>query len=70
MIIGDLLAVEIKGTGHVSEAHLRGLRALKEEKLIKKYCVVSNENRERVVDGITIYPCAVFLKKLWANELF
>jgi len=70
MIIGEELAVEIKATSLVQDKHLKGLRALREEKKIKNYCVISDEQRARIVDGIIVYPWRDFLDKLWANELF
>ena len=50
MIIGDELAVEIKSTTSVQEKHLKGLRALREEKKVKAFCVVSNESRVKIID--------------------
>jgi predicted AAA+ superfamily ATPase len=66
-IIGDELAVEVKATDLVQDRHLKGLRALKEEGLIKEYCVVSCDQNKRVTeDGITIYPWREFLSRLWS----
>jgi predicted AAA+ superfamily ATPase len=65
-IISDELAIEIKATDLVQDKHLKGLRALKEEGLIKEYCVVSCDLQKRVTDdGITIYPWRDFLTRLW-----
>jgi len=36
-IIGNKLAIEIKGTDLVADKHLKGIRALKEEGLIQTY---------------------------------
>lgn len=68
MIVGQELAVEIKGTKSVQPKHLKGLKALREEKLVKNYCVVSLDPKLRVIDGITIYPWKEFLSKLWSND--
>jgi predicted AAA+ superfamily ATPase len=67
-IVGETMAVEIKGKENVSSGDLKGLVALKEEKLLKDYIVVSLEDRPRVVDGIQILPWRIFLEKLWGRE--
>jgi hypothetical protein len=51
----------------VGDRDLRGLRALKEEGLLKRYVVVSLEARSRTVDGIQILPWKEFLDRLWAG---
>ncbi len=67
-VIGDRLAIEFKSGDMVSERHLRGLRALREEGLVKDYAVVSLDPRKRVVDGLTIYPWREFLSDLsWSR---
>jgi predicted AAA+ superfamily ATPase len=68
LIIGDEMAVEIKATDLVQDKHLKGLRALKEEGLIRRYSIVSNDQIKRVTDdGITIYPWREFLAELWGS---
>ena len=47
---------------------LKGLRALGEEKLIKKHVVVSLDSAPRDLDGIEIIPWDKFLVKLWSRE--
>jgi predicted AAA+ superfamily ATPase len=70
LIIGDSLALEIKSTELVQERHLKGLRALKEEGLIKNYAIISQDPERRMTnDGIQIIPWKVFLKSLWSNTL-
>ena len=64
-ILGDHTAVEVKATEHVSAADLRGLRALAEEKALRRYLCVSLERRRREVDGVVILPYAEFLEALW-----
>lgn len=69
-ILGNKLAIEVKGTELVSDKHLKGIRALKEEGMIQSYCVVSLDLNERITDdGITILPWELFLKKLWSSQL-
>ena len=70
LIIDHKLAIEIKSTSLVQDKHLKGLRSLKDEGLIKKYVVVSLDTNERITsDKIHILPWKVFLNKLWKNQL-
>ena len=70
LIVGDKLAIEVKSTDLVQGKHLKGLRALKEEGLIKKYMVVSLDESVRTSkDGIRILPWQVFLRKLWRGQI-
>lgn len=64
-VIDDILAVEIKAKENISPRDLRGIIALKEEKKIKRYVVVSLEKRPRQVKGIHILPWQDFLTQLW-----
>jgi predicted AAA+ superfamily ATPase len=69
-IIGDRMAIEVKATDLVTEKHLKGLRALREENLISTYCVVSLDAKRRKMDGdIIVWPVSEFLKALWSGSL-
>jgi predicted AAA+ superfamily ATPase len=67
-ILGDHTAVEVKGKASVVERDLRGLRALAEERKMKRLICVSLEDRPRRVDGLQILPYGQFLDGLWAGE--
>ncbi|OPY85390.1 MAG: hypothetical protein A4E71_02123 [Smithella sp. PtaU1.Bin162] len=67
-IIGDHMAVEVKAKENVSVQDVKALRALREEKKIKKFICVCLEHREREVDGIKVVPYAEFLSSLWSGE--
>ena len=67
-ILGDHTAVEVKAKENVSSNDLKSLRALSEEKKMKRYLCVSLEQRARSVDGITILPYKDFLDALWSGE--
>jgi predicted AAA+ superfamily ATPase len=70
LILGDDIAIEFKSSREVSDKHLKGLRALKEENLLRRYMVVSQDQRPRLTDeGIEILPRAEFLKQLWDGDL-
>ncbi len=47
LIIGNDLALEIKSTELVQDRHLKGLRALKEEGVVKNYAIVSQDPERR-----------------------
>ena len=70
-VIGDEVAIETKTTKLVNEnKDLRGLRALKEEGIFKKYIVVSMDNISRTTDdGITLLPWNLFLTWLWDGKI-
>lgn len=70
LVLGTEIAIEIKGTHLVQDKHLKGLRALKEEGIHKRFLVVSLDlERRRTADGIEILPWKDFLKSLWNDEL-
>ena len=66
-VLADKTAIEVKAKTPIGERDLRGLRALKEEALLKHYVLVSQEPRPRTVDGIRILPWQDFLGELWAG---
>lgn len=70
LVAGDALAIEIKASALVSDKHLKGLRALKEEMDLERAIVVSRDPvARRTQDGIEILPWAVFLEELWGDRL-
>lgn len=64
-IIGDHTAVEAKAKRNVSAQDLKTLRALAEERKLKRYLCVSLEPRERALDDVTVLPLHRFLASLW-----
>ncbi len=70
-VLGDAeVVVEAKSTSNVSQRHLKGIRAFKEEYTARHYLVVSMDPRpRRTEDGVDILPWQVFLERLWQNEL-
>jgi predicted AAA+ superfamily ATPase len=67
-IINDISAIEVKGKANISNRDLKGLKALREEQLLKNYIVVSLEDRPRKADNIQILPWKIFLGKLWDKQ--
>jgi uncharacterized protein len=64
-ILDDHTAIEVKAKQNVSSQDLKSLRALAEEKRLKRCLCVCLELRTRNVDGVTILPYRKFLDNLW-----
>jgi len=69
LIVGDKLALEFKAVPQVLDRHLKGLKALREEGVVKDFAVVSLDPVARQVDGIKIYPWKEFIKALWNSGI-
>lgn len=59
------LAIEVKASRSITEKHLKGLRALREENIFRRYIVVCQEEHPRLMDGIEILPWKYFFQRLW-----
>ncbi len=71
-ILSGEYAVEVKGKSHVTLHDLDGLRALQEEKSLKKYFLIyagAEVLRLDAAKGIEILPYQLFLSRLWLQEL-
>lgn len=64
-LLGDTVAIEVKGTETVTEKHLKGIKALSEDIDLDRKIVVSLDSRKRRIDDIEIYPYQEFLRELW-----
>lgn len=70
LVIGDHTAIEIKASTLVTDKHMKGLRALKEEVTLNRTVVVSQDTEYRkTTDGIEIMPWKHFLQELWNNQI-
>jgi len=67
-IINDKTAVEIKAKSNITSQDYKGLRALKEEALLKNYVLVSLEKTPRKVDDIQILSWEKFIENLWQDD--
>ena len=67
-IIGDHTAVEVKAKESVSPRDLKSLRALAQERKLKRYLCVCLEPRTRKTQEIVILPFKKFLEALWNGE--
>lgn len=66
--IDDNLAIEVKSSSNISDKHLKGLKALQEEGIFKRYIVVCLEERPRKIENIEILPWKYFFKQLWQKQ--
>jgi predicted AAA+ superfamily ATPase len=64
-ILGDHTAIELKASENVAPNDLKSLKALAEEKKLKRYLCVSLEARRRQIGEVTVLPLQEFLKNLW-----
>ena len=67
-IIDDHTAIEVKAKKNLVSSDFKSLRAIAEEKKLKRYIVVSLEPRSRKVGEMLILPYQQFLKELWTGE--
>lgn len=67
-LIGDHTAVEVKASSKISSHLLKGLKALQEERIIKKFYLVSQDPIESKSEGISCLHWETFLKNLWNDE--
>jgi predicted AAA+ superfamily ATPase len=73
-ILDNKFAIEVKATTKINADDLKGLKALKEENvkgkiLIKKFFLISRDNKAQIIDGIHCLPWEQFLGKLWDKGL-
>jgi len=64
LILGNRVAVEIKSTDRVSDKHLKGLRAFKEELDYNCILVSRDQAPRKTHDGILVLPWNVFLSQM------
>ena len=67
--LDDYMAVEVKASRNVTENHLRGLKALREENIFRRFIVVCQEEHPRMIEGFEILPWRYFLDQLWKESL-
>lgn len=70
IVIGNDIAIETKSSKALVPRDFRGLKAIREENIIKKYIIVCRENRKRLVDSTyLVYPYEEFLSDLWNDRI-
>ncbi len=68
-IVGDDIAIETKASASVSMRDAKGLLALQEEGLIKRFYLVSQDPIEKLDRGIQFVHWKTFVKKLWSEGI-
>lgn len=71
-VLGDAeVAIDVKSTRRVTDAHLGGLRALREDQpSVRRSILVCLEEKPReTADNVEILPVVRFLQLLWADGL-
>lgn len=67
--LGDRVAIEVKSTNRLNDRHFRGLKALKEEGVFKRFIMVSfDQTTKRWDGGFECYPVEQFLLALSEGE--
>ena len=69
-LLGDEVAIEVKGKSLVSTRDLKGLQALSEDIPLRRKIIVCMEREPRRLDaGIDVLPVETFLRQLWDREI-
>ncbi len=68
-LVGKSTAIEVKSTKRIDAKHLKGLQALREENVFKKYLLISHDSIPQTIDGIVCRHWKTFLEDLWKNKL-
>ena len=68
-ILDESIAIEVKGTTRLNGDDFKGIRAIQEEKLMKRHMIVCCEPQARIVEGIHVVPWQQFLTELWSGQL-
>lgn len=59
-ILNEEIAIEIKAKKNISLQDIKGLKAIKEENILKRYICVCFEKEKRIVNGVEIIPFEQF----------
>lgn len=68
-LIGDEIAIEVKASPRVHDRDGKGLLALKEEGIVKRFYLVSQDQQEMAKDNIQRLHWRTFLSRLWSRNL-
>jgi predicted AAA+ superfamily ATPase len=73
-LINSKVAIEVKISNNIHSSHLNGIKSLNEEIKLDKSMILCLETKERVIKHsdniITILHVELFLKELWAGNIF
>lgn len=68
-LIGEELAIEVKSSARLNKSDFKGLRCLAEEKVFKKFILVSQDPIKTRQQNMVAMPWEEFLDDLWADRL-
>jgi predicted AAA+ superfamily ATPase len=69
IVIGDEVGIEIKSSKKVSNRDLKSIRKLDEEKKIKTFYLISQDEIDRKIENVHCLHWKTFLKKLWNDQI-
>jgi predicted AAA+ superfamily ATPase len=69
-VIGDSIAIEVKGKERVSNADAKSMAAFLEEVTLKRSIIVCLEKEYRREGAIEVMPAEMFFKELWNGKIF
>ena len=67
-ILDEKIAIEVKGKSRLSKNDFKGIRAIRDEKLMKPHIIISLDPVPWESDGIQILPWRQFLTDLWSGK--
>lgn len=68
-LVGNTFAFEVKSSKRIANANLKGLMALAEENVFKKYYLISQDPHPQVINNIICLPWQDFIEQLWADKI-
>jgi len=68
-ILGDEWGVEVKSTKRLAKHDFSGIEALKNEKLIGKFCVVSRDPVDAKHGNVLCLHWRSFIERLWGGDM-
>lgn len=68
-LVGNTYAFEVKAAKRIGNEDFKGLSALAEEKIFKKYYLISHDPLPRVTNNIICLPWQDFIEALWADKI-
>jgi predicted AAA+ superfamily ATPase len=68
-LVGNTYAFEVKATKRIGKEDLKGLTALAEEKVFKKYYLISHDPLSRISNNIICLSWQDFIEALWADKI-
>lgn len=68
-IIDDQVAIEVKASKKITERDLKNLHVLQEEKIFKKFFLISQDSNEIKMGNIHCLHWKNFMERLWSGEI-